>query len=381
MAKQKKPQRRVKPTSQAPARAKPAKVSVSSIESEIKRTDKELVKLASRRAALTQRYISAQENPGKSVFVPVAEEALSELIERHNPGPLPGPVLRSMFREIVAGARNTVKTLRVAYLGPSYSFTHIAALERFGSMGTFIPVSSIAAVFEEVNRGHADLGIAPIENSTDGRVVDTLDMFTRLPLKICGEVQLVIHHNLLSRSPRSEITEIYSKPQALSQCREWLSRNMPQARQIEVTSTSTAAQLARDKPGAAAVASRQAGAHYELQIVAANIEDNPANITRFAIIGDDNTRPSGSDKTAVVVQIPHEPGSLSEALSAFRRNGINLTWIESFPLRGPEAGYLFFLDFEGHSSEPRVKKALTELEKRAVRLEILGSYPRSRPIE
>jgi chorismate mutase/prephenate dehydratase len=271
--------------------------------------------------------------------------------------------------------------LRIAYLGPAYSFTHLAAIERFGTSATFNPVSSIAAVFEEVNRGQADYGMAPIENSTDGRVVDTLDMFTRLPLKICGEVQLVIHHNLMSRCQRGEITEIYSKPQALSQCRDWLSRNMAQARLIEVTSTSTAAQLARDKFGAAAVASRQAAAQYELQIVAQNIEDNQNNVTRFAVIGDETTKPTGDDKTAVLLQIAHKPGSLAEALTAFKKNGVNLTWIESFPLRGPESGYLFFLDFEGHAADARVKRTIADLERKAVRLELLGSYPRSEPVE
>jgi chorismate mutase/prephenate dehydratase len=241
-------------------------------------------------------------------------------------------------------------------------------------------VNSIAAVFEEVNAGHAEYGIVPIENSTDGRIVDTLDMFTRLPLRICGEVQISVHHNLLSRSPRSEITEIYSKPQALSQCRDWLARNMPQAKIYDVTSTSTAAALAQTKPGAGAIASRQAAVQYGLDIVAESIEDNAHNVTRFAIIGDHDTKLTGSDRTALLLQIPHTPGSLSDALQAFKGNKINLTWIESFPLRGPESGYLFFLDFEGHIKEPRIKKAVQILEKRAVRMEVLGSYPRSEPV-
>jgi chorismate mutase/prephenate dehydratase len=350
-------------------------------ESEIRRIDREIVKLASRRAAATVKLIQAQANPQKLLFSPIADENLTELLLNGNPGPLTESALRGIFREMISGARSAVKVLRIAYLGPAYSFTHLAALERFGMSATFIPVNSIAAVFEEVNRGHADYGIAPIENSTDGRVVDTLDMFTRLPLKICGEVQLAIHHNLMSRCQRSEIVEIYSKPQALSQCRDWLSRNMPQSRLIEVTSTSTAAQLARDKFGAAAVASRQAAVQYELQIVAENIEDNKCNVTRFAIVGDEATRPSGDDKTAVLLQIPHKPGSLAEALGIYKKNGINLTWIESFPLKGPEVGYLFFLEFEGHAADARTKRMLAELERKAVRLELLGSYPRSEPIE
>lgn len=301
---------------------------------------------------------------------------LNELGEA-NPGPLPDQIVRSIFRDILSFAKSGVKLTRVAYLGPKYSFTHFAALERFGKGADLIPVSTIASVFEEVNRGHADFGLVPIENSTDGRIVDTLDMFTRLPLRICGEVLVSIHHNLMSRCPRSEITEIYSKPQALSQCRDWLARNMPDARLIEVTSTSAAAQLAREKPGAAAVASRQAAVEYDLQIVAEKIEDNKHNVTRFAVIGDHLQKPTGSDRTALLLQIPHEPGSLSDALNIFKTNKLNLTWIESFPLRGEEQGYLFFLDFEGHENDPKVRKTLDQLEKGAVRLEILGTYPRS----
>lgn len=355
--------------------------SSGAMESQLRRLDREILKLASQRAALTIRWTEAQPAPQKVLFSPIADEHLAELITTSNPGPLSEASVRGVFREIISGARNLVKTLRIAYLGPAYSYTHLAALERFGNSATFIPVNSIAAVFEEVNRGHADYGMAPIENSTDGRVVDTLDMFTRLPLKICGEVQLAIHHNLMARCQRGEVTEIYSKPQALSQCRDWLGRNMPQARLIEVTSTSTAAQLARDKVGAAAVASRQAASQYELQIIAENIEDNNSNFTRFAVIGDEATKPTRRDKTAVLLQIPHKPGSLAEALSAFKRNNINLTWIESFPLRGPETGYLFFLDFEGHAADAPVKRMLAELERKAVRLELLGSYPRSEPTE
>lgn len=359
----------------------PVRQAGSGTEAEIRRLDREILRLINKRAEVTTKYIHAQPNPVKMLFSPAADDQLNELIEKSNPGPLPGAAVRGVFREIISGARSLVKVLRVAYLGPAYSFTHLAAVERFGTSATFMPVSSIAAVFEEVNRGHAEYGLAPIENSTDGRVVDTLDMFTRLPLKICGEVQLNIHHHLMARCTREDVTEIYSKPQALSQCRDWLSRNMPQSRLIEVTSTSTAAQLARDKPGAAAVASRQAAVQYELQILVENIEDNKNNITRFAVIGDEVTKPTGRDRTAVLLQIPHKPGALADALVAFKRNNVNLTWIESFPLKGPEVGYVFFLDFEGHAADARTKRTLGELERKAVRLEVLGSYPRSEPVE
>lgn len=373
------------PASNGQGNPKPAasesRKSVSSLEASLKQLDRQILQLINRRAEITTRLVESAPNRLAAVFDLHADDHLWQELTTTNPGPLPNAAVRGVFRQILSAARQKVKTQRVAYLGPPFSFTHLAAIERFGESADLIPVSTIASVFEEVNRGHADFGIVPIENSTDGRIVDTLDMFTRLPLRICGEVQIAVHHNLASKSPRSEITEVYSKPQALSQCREWLSRNMPHARLIEVTSTSTAAQLARDKPGVGAVASRQAAVEYDLQIVAENIEDNANNVTRFAVIGEHETKPTGQDRTAVLLQIPHKPGSLSDALQAFKRNKLNLTWIESFPLRGPESGYLFFIDFEGHISEGRTKRTLEELESKAVRLEVLGSYPRSETLE
>ena len=380
---QAKPEVAKKPAAPPPPKPEPPKKPpVATPESKLKAIDAELIKALNRRMELTLEALVAEpSNRHQLWFNPQAEQELWERVDGLNGGPLPQSAVRAVYREILSAARAKIRTVRVAYLGPSFSFTHLAALERFGKSADLIPVNTIASVFEEVNRGHAEYGIVPIENSTDGRIVDTLDMFTRLPLRICGEVLMSVHHNLLSRSPRGEITEIYSKPQALSQCRDWLARNMPQARTIEMTSTSAAAQLARDKPGAAAIATRQAAVQYELQIVAEKIEDNAHNVTRFAIIGEEETRPSGRDRTALLLQIPHAPGALSEALGAFKSSNINLTWIESFPLRGAESGYLFFLDFEGHRKEPRVQKALETVEKKAVRMEVLGSYPRSEVVE
>ena len=369
----------------APVKAAPKTVvrkkTAASTETQLKVIDKDLVKLLNKRMELTVDQLTGLKDRHSVWFDPNGDQELWERIEAESGGTIPNQTLRSIFREVQSAARSRVKVVRAAYLGPPFSFSHLAAIEHFGKSADLVPVNTIASVFEEVNRGHADYGVVPIENSTDGRIVDTLDMFTRLPLRICGEVQLAVHHNLLSRSPRSEITEIYSKPQALSQCRDWLSRNMPRARTIEVTSTSTAAQLARDKPGAAAVAGKQAAVQYDLQVVAECIEDNPHNITRFAIIGDEETVPTRKDRTAVLLQIPHAPGALSDALQSFKNFKVNLTWIESFPLRGPESGYLFFLDFEGHKKDPTIAKAIAALEKKAVRLAVLGSYPRSAPIE
>lgn len=346
-------------------------------EIEISRLDEQLVGLLNRRVALYLEKMKGVQTPSRAVFSDLDQQQVWGLIDRVSQGPLTTTELRTIFRPLLSAGRQRIKQTRVAYLGPPFSFTHQAAISRFGESADLVPVSTIATVFEEVNRGHVDFGIVPIENSTDGRIVDTLDMFTRLPLRICGEVLVHVHHNLLARCDRSEISEIYSKPQALSQCRDWLSRNMPQARLIEVTSTSTAAQLARDKPNVAAVASRQAAIQYDVPVVAECIEDNQNNVTRFAVIGDTVAEPTGSDRTAVLLQIPHKPGSLSEALEPFRRNKVNLTWIESFPLRQPAVGYLFFLDFEGHVTEPRIRKTLKDLEALPPdRLEVLGSYPR-----
>lgn len=357
----------------------PARKTAATPEERIADVDRELVRLLNERTSLFVEKTEKSETPSRAMFDLGDDAALWQRVEKENKGPLNPNEIKSVFRTVLSASRQRIRRTRVSYLGPAYTFTHLAAIHQFGESADLVPVSTIATVFDEVNRGHVDFGVVPIENSTDGRVVDTLDMFTRLPLRICGEVQLHVHQNLLARCERSEINEIYSKPQALSQCREWLARNMPHARLIEVTSTSTAAQLAREKPGAAAVASQQAAVQYEVQIIAENIEDNRNNITRFAVIGDAMGEATGHDRTAVLLQISHKPGALSDALTIFKRCRINLTWIESFPLRAPESGYLFFLDFEGHVSDPKIRKALKELEAMANRLEVLGSYPRSEP--
>ena len=355
------------------------KEAVQTPEERLADVDRLLVDLLNERTALALKLTGQSEIPINAVSDTSDDARLWRLLEKSNKGPLESDELKAVFRTVLSAGRQRVHRTRIAYLGPAYSFTHLAAIYRFGQLADLVPVSTIATVFDEVNRGHVDFGLVPIENSTDGRIVDTLDMFTRLPLRICGEILLHVHHNLLARCDRSEINEIYSKPQALSQCRDWLARNMPHARLIEVTSTSTAAQLAREKPGAAAVASQQAAVQYGVQIVAENIEDNENNMTRFAVIGDSIADETGFDRTAVLLQISHEPGALSDALLVFKKCRVNLTWIESFPMRAPESGYLFFLDFEGHVTDKKIRKAIRDLETMADRLEILGSYPRSKP--
>lgn len=266
---------------------------------------------------------------------------------------------------------------RIAYLGPSYSYSHLAAIEYFGDASPMAALATIPAVFESVIRGDSQAGIVPIENSTDGRIVDTLGMFVRVDAKICGEVQLPIHHNLLSRTPRESIREVHSKPQALSQCRTWLANHLPGAKLVECGSTTTAAQLAASTPGIAAVASLEAARQYELDVIDTAIEDNPHNITRFAILGREVAPPSGSDKTVILFQVRHQPGALADAMLVFKQAELNLTWIESFPLPQSSAEYLFFVETDGHATDERVAGALEKLKAITLRLDVIGSYPRA----
>jgi chorismate mutase/prephenate dehydratase len=369
MAKAKPPDRVAKPS--------PRKLSIAGLRTKIDRIDRELVARMNERAKLAHKIGKVKEADGQRAYDPARECEVLARVTEHNRGPLGNVCLRAVFRELISGSRALEKTLRVAHLGPAYTYSHLAAIHRFGQSVEFVPVASIGAVFEEVNRGHCDYGMVPIENSTDGRIADTLDMFTRLPVQICGEVNLPIHHCLLGLCPRGDVQEVYSRPQALSQCRNWLSRHLPQARTIEVTSTSTAAQLAKDKPGAAAIASVQAAVHYGLNVLAENIEDQQGNVTRFATIGQHPGRRTGHDKTAIMFEVEHRPGSLADALNLFKRNRLNLTWIESFPIARPEGGYLFFVEMEGHHEDKRIERAIERLARRAVRLTVLGSYAKA----
>lgn len=296
-------------------------------------------------------------------------------VKHHNRGPLDDLTVGAVFREILSGCRHLLRPRRVAHLGPQYSYSHLAAIQHFGQTVELVPVGTIAAVFEEVDRGHADVGLVPIENSTDGRVADTLDMFTRLPARICGEVELPIHHALLAKCSRGEVREVYSKPQAISQCRNWLAKHLPGARPVEVTSTSTAAELAAEKPGAAAIASLQAGIRYGLDVLAQQIEDNARNVTRFAVIGKEPAQRTGNDKTAIMFQLENRAGALAEALNIFKRSRVNLTWIESFPIPGTDRAYLFFVEMEGHENDLTIRRATAALARKAVRIKTLGSFP------
>lgn len=283
----------------------------------------------------------------------------------------------ALLRHVSSICLQSVHQLQAIYLGPQHSYSHLAAIKYFGDSTTLTPVASIPAVFEAVAREDALCGIVPIENSTDGRVVDTLGMFVRGDMQICGEVLLPIHHNLLSTTPREQITQVHSKPQALSQCRGWLAKQLPNAQLVEISSTAAAAKLASQQHGVAAVASLEAGREYELDVIARSIEDNPNNVTRFAVLGRERPVPTGNDKTAILFQVSHEPGALANAMTIFKEQNLNLTWIESFPAPETKNEYMFFIELTGHRDTEEVQSALKGLHHLAQRLTILGSYPRA----
>src|SRR5262245_36120660 len=257
-----------------------------SLREKIDKLDQQILTHVNQRANFAAEIGKLKNENNAEPFAPAREEEVLKNVLDMNKGPLDNETIRAIYRELISGSRALQKVLKVAYLGPEYSFSHLAAIERFGQSVDLIRVGSIAAVFEEVNRSHVDFGVVPLENSTDGGVSDTLDMFMRLPqLKIGAEVRLRIHHNLLANCEQEMIRRVYSKPQALAQCRNWLSKNLPHADVKDVCSTAVAAQLAQQEPGAAAVASRQAAVKYGLRILFSDIEDYPHNETRFAVIG------------------------------------------------------------------------------------------------
>jgi len=376
MAKKKSP----KKSARKGVRRKSGGPSLAAMQRSLVRIDRKLLQLLNQRAKLAVEIGRRELAEGKDPQPLQALDQLLGLVAENNRGPLSDRAVETVFRELASACQSLVRRLRVAFLGPQYSYSYLAAVSRFGQRVELVPVGSIAAVFEEVNRKHADYGIVPLENSTDGRVADTLEMFAKLRVRICAEVPLEIHHALLGKCKREEIMEVYSRPQALSQCRNWLAKHLPAARTVEVTSTSTAAQLAADKPGAAAIASVEAGVHYGLNVLAERIEDNPGNTTRFAVIGEHSAARTGNDKTAMMFQVEHRPGALAEAMMVFKRNRLNLTWIESFPVPGCRGAYLFFVEMEGHESDTRIRRAVAALEKKTLRLEILGAYPAAEPV-
>ena len=359
---------------------------LTTLRASIDQLDLDLVNLLNRRAQIALQIGQLKNNQGLEIWSAAREDEVIARALTASQGPLPPETLRLIFRELMSGSRSLQRNLRVACLGPKYSYSYLAAVSKFGEAVEHVPVGSIAAVFEEVNRRHVQFGIVPLENSTDGRIADTLDMFVKLPnLKIRAEVRLRIHHCLLGRCEWGQVRRVYSKSQALSQCRDWLGKNLPQATKVEVVSTAAAAELAQREEFAAAVASRAAAQAYRLNVLAENVEDQVYNVTRFAVIAEVAEQRTGRDKTTLMVRLPNQAGSLAKTIACFEKFGVNMTWIESFPIPNAPSesnpSYLFFVDIEGHVTDPDVQKAIDAVRKRCERLDILGSYPRSQCIE
>jgi chorismate mutase/prephenate dehydratase len=275
----------------------------------------------------------------------------------------------------MSSAISSASPVKVAYLGPQATFTHLAAQKRFGSQIEYIPCNNITDVFLEVERDGADYGVVPIENSIEGVVTHTLDMFVDSDLKICAQILLDVSHNLLSKSPLDKIKRVYSNPQVFGQCRLWLQDNLSHADRIEVSSTTRAAQIASKEKYSGCIASALAAKVYGLKIIAADIEDSPHNVTRFLVIGKKDTGQTGCDRTSVMFSIKDHVGALHDMLVPFKKYRVNLTKIESRPSRKKVWDYYFFLDLQGHYKDTGVKKALDDLEDKCTFLKVLGSYP------
>ena len=350
---------------------------LEALRKQIDALDEQIVQLLNQRAAVAQEIGEAKRQTQESIYAPDREVQVLRRVEGHSQGPLTPESLRRIYQELISACRASEHPIRVCYLGPPATFTHFAAETQFGEWAQLMPVRDIISVFAEVSRESADYGVVPFENSTEGSVDDTLDAFFDYELKICAEITQPVHHDLLSTSDVAHIEKVYSNPQALAQCKNWLASHLPEVELAEVTSTARAAEMAAKETKSAAVAHPRAGQLYGLNVVSRGIEDYPHNVTRFAVIGRQATGPSGTDKTSVMFSIQHEAGSLYKALEPFHRHGVNLTRIESRPSKRRAWEYYFFIDFEGHAEEEAPKKALTELEALCYHMRVLGSYPKA----
>ncbi len=351
---------------------------LSRLREEISRLDRRIIELLDERAKLVKEVGRLKRRSGLPFYAPDRENHIYRMIEDAASGEFPKKSLRVIFREIMSASIKLEEPLVISYLGPEATFTHQAAIERFGLSLHYIPEESIEDVFMDVEAERADFGVVPIENSIEGVVSYTLDMFVNSSVKIVSEIIIDIHHNLLSKSSRLEdIKAIYSHPNALGQCKSWIRKHLPNVPLFETTSTAKAAKIAEKEPTAAAIASQAAADIYGLNVLARGIEDKIDNITRFLVIGKQIPAKSGNDKTSFMFTIKDRVGALYHILEPFYRNGINLTRIESRPSRQKSFSYIFYVDIEGHISDERVKNALAEMEKYTVMLKILGSYPKS----
>lgn len=350
---------------------------IDAIDSDIGRLISERASCAQEVAEVKKQSATAAQN---TLFYRPEREAqvLRKAMER-NQGPLSNEEMARLFREIMSACLALEQPIKVAYLGPEGTFTQQAASKHFGASALTLPFASIDDVFREVEAGAVNYGVVPVENSTEGVVNHTLDNFMHSNLKICGEVELRVHHNLLVSDVTDvkQISRIYSHGQSLAQCRKWLDSHYPKAERVAVSSNAEAARRLRGEWNAAAIAPEMAAAIYDLKVIAEKIEDQPDNSTRFLIIGTQAVPPSGEDKTSLLVAMRNQPGALHNLLEPFHRHSIDLTRVETRPSRSGAWTYVFFIDFNGHAEEAGVREVLNEVAARVADLKVLGSYPRA----
>lgn len=349
---------------------------LESLRREIDEVDASLVRLLNRRAEVVLEVARRKSRSGATVFVPDRERMVMENVLAASQGPLKPEHLRSIYREILSSSRSLQRKLRVSYLGPAATFSHQAALQLFGDATELIPAGSIRDVFLETERGATDYGVVPVENSTEGSVLFTLDSFIDSELKACAELSLPIIQNLMARCRKEEIKTVYSHPQALAQCRGWLAANLPRAELVQSLSTVRAAEQAAEDPTGAAISPAMAAEVYGLEILEAGIQDLSNNITRFLVLGSTFPGPSGRDRTAVIVSIKDRVGALHDMMAVFAQSGVSLSHIQSRPSKRKAWDYLFFMEMEGHAYDPNVKSALEQLEQQSSTVKVLGSWPR-----
>lgn len=339
--------------------------------------DAQIVTLLNERAKVVVDVGRFKQQTNTPIYAPDREKLIIEKIVRQNLGPLSDRCLRAIYRELMSGSFELERPLRIGFLGPESTFSHQAAVTKFGGSVDYVPLADIRAVFEEVARGHVDYGMVPVENSLHGGVIDTLDAFIDLSVRICAEVLIAVHHNLLARVPWEQITRVCSKPEVFTQCRRWIESTARGKEIRHVASTSRAAEIAATEDGAAAIASSIAAERFGLQKLFENIEDDPNNVTRFWVIGKEPARKSGDDKTAILFTTSHKPGALAEVLDVFRDSGINLTDIEKRPSKKAHWEYFFFIDTAGHTDDLAMQRAIEQAKQHCLHLTVLGSYPRA----
>ncbi len=352
-------------------------IDLGQVRNQIDELDRQLLDLISQRAKLAQDVARIKQNGDDAVYYRPEREAevLRRVIDT-NPGPLSGESIRFLFREIMSACLALEQPLTVGYLGPQGTFTQLASHKQFGHAANTVAFDSINEIFRAVSAKEIDFGLVPVENSTEGVVSQTLDQFVASSLKICGEVELRIHHQLMSKSESlQDIELIYAHQQSFAQCRQWLDSHIPSARLVNVSSNAEAARLAAETEKAAAIGSKTASEIYGLNVLAANIEDAPDNTTRFLVLGDHSVKPSGRDKTSLLLSTTNQSGSLFELLKPFADHKVSMTRIESRPSRQANWNYLFFVDIEGHEEDEAVAKALAEVKLKAATTKVLGSYP------